>query len=479
MIKEGALKIMDLLREFLRFEEFNAPELKKYKVKGFCLYPILRWKILTDLKEQNGISSKAHLSMKDTKNIRKKMFCSVFKSLKTIKNQKKKKCDFIMISNTRLRSKKNGNKYFDVIYDHLSSIQGIDNAMIMENSNSFTHQNPFTKNILYPEYFVLQDSIKAKCNVKFSNDTKMIQLILEFIKRKLMVENLKIIFDLQHYMFLTFYAIHHATSLIKLFQKKEPKLMVINTASYGGINAPLLKMAKELKIKTAEFQHGVIEKSNLVYNYPLPYLEKSVFQDYLPDYLLTFGDYWGEKTQTSSTIVSIGHPEFSKSIKKYSIDKQNTDKKKILIVSQGTITQQMVELAVMLSKNIDKNYQILYKLHPGEIEFEERYSKLKRYDNITIIKKGDIYKYISESDFIVGSYSLTLYEALGFKKKIFVYDLPISRENFDNNIGIWFNTAEELAKLLKESNDEQHNIDYEKYWKSDWEKNYKNFLENI
>ena len=161
------------------------------------------------------------------------------------------------------------------------------------------------------------------------------------------------------------------------------------------------------------------------------------------------------------------------SIKKYGRVKEQ--KNTILIISQGDITNKFVNIAKFLSAKLP-DYQIVFKLHPGEVPFEWRYKELYNYANIELVKFGDIYEYIARSEKIVACNSSAIFEALGFHKKLFILDDEITKNFIPKNIGMRFKENEELKDLIL-SNEEpnvNYNLDY--HFNSNWKENYKNFL---
>lgn len=171
--------------------------------------------------------------------------------------------------------------------------------------------------------------------------------------------------------------------------------------------------------------------------------------------------------------VTIGAPHFYHSIRKY---KQVKEKKNtVLVVSQGSMTKEFVRITKYLAEKLPK-YKIIFKLHPGEVPFEERYRSLYKYDNVMVAKSGDIYKFIAEYEQIVASHSTTIFEAMGFDKKIYILDNERSRMHIPKNVGIRFKENKELEELIKNNDKKGSNYDLEYYFNSNWKENYLHFL---
>ena len=263
---------------------------------------------------------------------------------------------------------------------------------------------------------------------------------------------------------------YYRSYITKVFKKLKPRIIFVHTSTYTGFKAILLKTAKENGIITAEFQHGIISKNQIPYNYIDAVFKSERYKKYLPDYILTFGDFWNKNIKIPSKIITIGYPHFYESMKKYQKVKQIPHS--ILIISQGTLTDEFVQIAKYLSKNYP-NYSIIFKLHPGEIAFEDRYKELNNYSNIKIAKSGDIYQYIAESEYIVACYSTAIFETLGFNKKLLILDNEISRSEIPEGIGVRFKDLQQLD-LNNTNFDRDYKPEY--YFDRNWEENYSNFV---
>ena len=264
----------------------------------------------------------------------------------------------------------------------------------------------------------------------------------------------------------------------RLLQKINPQILFIEDGSYGSEKAIIIDVAKRLGIKVGEFQHGTICPSHHAYNYPAR-VKESEYSKYLPDFLLTYGEYWSNVANTCSKKIIIGNPNFEKRLNELKSCNSSNIKKIILIVSQGTVTKKMVELAKKINKLVehDNELRIIFRLHPGEVGFAKRYQELFDYQNIEVSQTGDIYDLIAQSDYIVGSSSTTLFESKAFDKPVYVYKNDDSELFVSKEFGIWFESADELLHLLK-NKDRKWKNEKSFYWADNWKMNYEKFLKN-
>ncbi len=204
---------------------------------------------------------------------------------------------------------------------------------------------------------------------------------------------------------------------------KTPK-KVYCVVAYG--RPALIKAAKERGIETMELQHGTISDFHPGYHYP------GVVKgglDYFPDRICLWDDFWKEMCaiplQDENIIVS-GFEHLERERKQYDgITKKDGQ---VVIISQGALGPRISDV---LMKNIDdlRQYQILYKLHPGEYDRWKTYESLVRlsaYKNVKIIDNNDVplYQLLAESKYVIGVYSTAIFESFNFGCRVVLLNLP-------------------------------------------------------
>jgi hypothetical protein len=198
------------------------------------------------------------------------------------------------------------------------------------------------------------------------------------------------------------------------------KIIFLENGSYGYMSY-ILKWAAEKGVITGEFQHGVISKNHPAYNYSLGVLG-SEYKNYLPQYYLTFGKYWGSVISTSSKDVVIGSPYIIEYIKGMPEKNITIIKKRILFISGGTVYEILKSLAIELRKILPVSmFDIAIRPFPGEFaSIKNRYSDLGKYD--IALDFDNLYDSLSSHDIIVGvEFSTVLFEAMLFDNKIFIF----------------------------------------------------------
>ncbi|MHC2995272.1 MAG: hypothetical protein IBV53_07225 [Candidatus Atribacteria bacterium] len=261
--------------------------------------------------------------------------------------------------------------------------------------------------------------------------------------------------------------------LNKILSRIRNKIAFVHCASYLGGGAILTKILHLAGFKVIEVQHGFVSEEHCAYNYPSSCIKNTNHQcrEYLPDYLLMFGEYWAENIRTPSKKIIVGYPYLNKISKKL-IKCIKPETESILIVSQGNVTKRMVNIAKKLSRAFS-DYKIIFKLHPGEIPFKERYSSLENLSNIEIIGNYNIYELIAKNNIIIGYNSTTLFEALKFPKKRI---LIIENNDVPDEIGYKFSSVDELIESIKDNSKGYPKANPEYFWASNWEERFREFM---
>ena len=266
---------------------------------------------------------------------------------------------------------------------------------------------------------------------------------------------------------------YHLDYVDDIVSRMDGDVAFIHCASYLGLTGEITRRFKEYGVKTVEVQHGYVGPEHYAYNYPSGNADWAM-KDYLPDYYLTFGKYWGEQIQTPSTIVTVGNPTLNRSaddLQKEVSPQSNS----ILVVSQGTVTPKMVKIAKYLSQALPK-HTIIFKLHPGEVPFTHRYEDLKKYHNVQIRTYDNIYELIASSEIIVGYNSTTLFESIAFGgKRIFV----LNNDMIPDSLGYKFSSCEELRDAILDGESGYPSAQPSYFWESDWETNIASFLKSL
>jgi len=466
------------LEDLLKLE---TEELLKFKFQNenVLMWPFVRYSIFSKILQKYNDYNTPHASREKLDMLD---IVSYFKATLKYNPYKYNNYAIVFFTTALDNTFKINSKYFNRVYDYFG-LEYQNSTLILEDSGRRKYRLPiYFKNYASNDYVRILISARAKFDSWGYKDREKIYSFIKYIREIFgsyldlndiqKIQNTLININRRLYFINMFYK--------KLFLKLKPQIIFINCASYGG-EGYLIKIAKDMGIKVGEFQHGLISNQHPAYNYSSIICNSSEYKRYLPDYILTYGRYWVENIKHPAKKIIIGNPHFDAMLNRCNnnILKENNAIFTIMIVSQGIITNKFVEIAKTLSRMLKKSdYSIIFRLHPGEVPFEDRYKSLYLIPSISISKNGDIYDLIYQSDAIIAYNSTTIFEALPFNKPIFILDDKGSRESIPNDIGIWFKSVEELVQKIKNLGESgikfNYNINY--YWADNWKSNYRAFI---
>lgn len=397
------------------------------------------------------------LKIKNQKMIK---FFNLFKGMRYIFFKRKK----IFLFSTTALNFKNNTKYKNILDDYYYEIYPNETQIFESPLEDFSWKTPREKKFsTINTYLEILAIILGKIIPLKSNNQDVKKFFLEIYETNKQITYKKLL-EIERRVF-------WVEKVFELFFRiTKPKLILFNCASYGQNLSVIINVAKNLGIKTGEVQHGIVSKGHIVYQ--LNEIEQLKLKDYFPDYFLTFGRYWNMQVCLPSNNIVIGNPDINSHLKKLN-DKKIIKTIDYLIVSQWTLTNKMIEIAIELRK-YKKNEKIYFRLHPSEI-LTKNQIKLLRENNIKICdKKNGIYYFLERSKNIIGCYSTVLIESVIFKNNIYIYDNELSRENIPEGIGQFFKNVKEITDINK-----YNFVDYDYYWDSNFKENYISFIENI
>jgi len=183
--------------------------------------------------------------------------------------------------------------------------------------------------------------------------------------------------------------------------------------------------AKQAGVKVHEIQHGFITRLHAAYSYPKRLgLKRKVSN--APDSILLWGSFWGEEVPFAAGVEPIVTGPTA-AFSEYRAKVQNENRivpKQILFTSQGAIATQLMAAALATARAM-ADHKIIYRLHPNESleDYQATYRDLPA--NFSFSHRDPIFlDLVSQSEYLVGSFSTTLYEGLALGCKVLVLPLP-------------------------------------------------------
>lgn len=436
---------MDLVEELEILEDKLS--LFELRVDGIPIWERIRFDIYREARELLG-KGKAHteidFDVNDHFNAAGLFIRNIFHKNPFLSQ----KGEIIFFGHGRRKMEKDGywkDIYCDPIHEALSM-----NSVHLEKDYLLSHKTPTnTEQIRYIDLIVYGGTIQRKLgiyrNVLTEDDIDMLNKIESKINRFL---DLDVTFTQRVRRMLTNRRCRKWMYEI-LVDKIQPSLAIV-VVSYGPEKETFIEVCKSREIPVVELQHGTIHDKHMGYSYPLN-KDKNTF----PDYLLTWGKHWGENTElpiSDDRIIPVGFPYLERSVKEY---KDADTERQIIFISQGTIGEQLSKFAVHVSEHSGIDYDIIYKLHPGEYDrWQEEYPWLMN-ANLEIFGESapPLYQLFAKSSVQVGVNSTALYEGLCFDLDTYLYNCqetevpkPLVYKGGAKSVS----TADQLAQSLRQ-----------------------------
>lgn len=449
--------------EILKFRTYDDIPLWMM-ARYYFLYNVLFSRMLgfaspTRLREINGMT-----------------FSTVFKAAvhNTIHSAYKKEKQILFYTTNRKTIVES--KYFNRYTDHLAMIYPDNTVTIEQALLNWEWPFPRVNNCVL---FDVNSRIVGELKARFSYNRDIAQIIelVDYIVGKAR-ELCGVRFDeadretFVSYISKVVLSMRYQAEWIERQTTKETKIVIMIGGAYP-FSYPINVVLKGKGIKTADLQHGYITKSNLMYNYSRGIVNHPDVIRGLPNYFLTYGEYWNTQFNCPSKKITIGNPYNDYSIK-YDFDRTDDEPGYITLFGTGENTENYISLTEYLSIHVSKGYRVKYRPHPGERKYVEDYIKQKGI-NIEIDSNVEVYDSLKESDIIISEISTVLFEAVGIVKRILVWQTNYSLEYFPDPPFEVFSRFDDIMGLL-DSDEKIPNYYRSEFWDSNWEQKYRDFV---
>jgi hypothetical protein len=328
--------------------------------------------------------------------------------------------DFLFYGHSR-RKLGEDNNWWDLYCDPITTIRELDYLHI-EKPYLMDHKSPAkTENLRYLDFIWYTGAIRRNLglsDVSLSESKKdELTKVSRVIKERFGVD-----VDLVRRAEAKLTRRDSTIDLYKQFLRRVDPAVVIVVVSYG--KHTFLEACHDLNIPTVELQHGVIHPDHMGYSFP-EFRSKKTF----PDYLFVWGDFWKNQVEfpiPDERVRIVGYPYLEQTVQRYE-DVQS--KKQLLFISQGTIGEQLSKFALKVDQHPDIDYNVVYKLHPGEYDrWQEEYPWLVGAD-LKVIDSPEppLYRLFAESSTQIGVGSTAVYEGLCFDLETYVFGCQESK----------------------------------------------------
>ena len=263
----------------------------------------------------------------------------------------------------------------------------------------------------------------------------------------------------------------------RLLEKVRPRLILLEQACYGDFS-PINQVAREMGIRVAEPQHGMVSGGHDAYCYAPLLRDSTEYRACLPHDFLGYGAWWNEQINMPVNKWVIGHPHYSEQ-RSRSLPSLTGVQSDILLLGDGIEFSLYLTLASELAELLRGQYRIVLRPHPLErSEVYRRYPDGKIGD-VVIDTNRDIYSSFISAYAVAGEVSTGLFEALGIAGKVLLWETPKAQFSYPCHPFVGFLNAKSFVEELRKPVGDASSVVEEDIWARDWVGNYKHYLGQV
>lgn len=262
----------------------------------------------------------------------------------------------------------------------------------------------------------------------------------------------------------------------RLLERTKPRLVLLEEGCYSE-RGVFNHVAREMGIRVAEPQHGMVSAGHDAYCYAPLLRESDLYRNYLPHDFLGYGQWWNDQIDVPVEKWIIGNPHYSE--QRLEMRGRSKDLKDILILSDGVEFSLYLNLAREAAALLKGRYRVLLRPHP--LERARVYADFPDVEdgNFAIDRHRDIYQSFATTYAVAGEVSTGLFEAIGLAEKVLLWETPKARFSYPVHPFTSFTDVETLVAAILEPMAEHSNVTQELIWASDWRDNYQRYLEHV
>lgn len=262
----------------------------------------------------------------------------------------------------------------------------------------------------------------------------------------------------------------------RLLEKVCPRLVLLDQACYGHFSS-FNTIAREMEIRVAEPQHGMVSAGHDAYRYAPLLCESHAYRNCLPHDFLGYGSWWNQQVNAPVRKWEIGNPHYIE--QRRNISNPGICQKDILLLGDGVEFDLYLGLATQLTRLLSDDYRVVLRPHPLE-----RASALERYPEgragrVHIDTSRDIYSSFVGAHVVAGEVSTGLFEALGVAGRVFLWDTEKARFAYPSHPFSKFVDASDFVSVLHGVGEQRAQIAESEIWAENWEDNYRSYLTHV
>lgn len=461
-------KITDL------FETENDLHLMDFKTKsGIPVWMIGRYYLMDYI-----VSSKVFSSVAPVRHRRLSFKTMVFLMkafFKNIKNWKLKNRRQIVLYSTNRKTLIN-NKFFNRYVDYFAKAKEDDSYIIEQAMLDWEWPYPrMNNNVVFDTIARVKSEIYGRFHKRryYKVVTDLVEYYFERVKRILEISFTdREKFDIVKYISNLICVSEYMARWVEKRLTAATKIFIMVGAGFP-YNYPINVILKKHNVISVELQHGYITKTSVMYNYADKILESNDIVAGLPDYFLTYGEWWNRQMNCPIKKISIGNPHHDYCLSFNDVSHHN--KKNIVVLGSGQNTDKYIELTESIMAKF-QDFNVIFRPHPGEDSIAREIVDEKG-SNVRFDENFEIYDTLKQAFVVISEITTVLFEAVGVVKKIIVWNNDYAKAFLPDHPFDSFERVEELQDIIYGDLDKEYK-DCE-FWSEDCLQRYKNFVDLV
>jgi hypothetical protein len=456
--------------------EYSCPE------TGLPVWPLIRVQVLRAIMSDWLFNSTSLLSFSKNRNFRKLAKDTALSAIHNFTNNVDRHRD-ILIQSTGLGNYVNEGITRDRLVGYFSEVMPERTIVYQDKPKEHLRQRYSFEPIMYSKPRSTIHNIYSRLVVN-TKHKELARHVIERVTRNA-IERLDYTFKSDLTQSLINSLSKHIASLpfvtdayASWFSKCGFKLMLKEDACYGGKGVPVIYAAKLNNIPVAEYQHGAISRGHDAYNVADALLVNTTFHKVLPDYLLTYGNWWSKQTNLPIKKIAIGNPHLTESTSR--IMRSSMPRNNVLILGDGIETDLYLELASRCYSFLEnQGLSVVFRPHPLE---RDRVRTMELPRGVILDDQPDVYPSFMESRVVISELSTGLFEAVGLSDVVLLWETEKSKFAFPEIPFKSFSTFDELETILnfdRTYTEDSISIPDSELWEPNWKQNYNDFVESI
>lgn len=464
----------DLLQKF--YEKENELKLFELEIDGVYYWQLIRFELTKRIRVR--LSSAAN---SQSVSYTKKIISTVIAAIKEKRLLKKVDRHSILLLRPCVAVDKTTNKNMDHQYDFSDAFctEECENIYALGSYYSFPKTVKYNMSIAESRMILwkIKRILFGRFSKKYVCEPRIIEM-LSFIRDEYKTE-ISVFEIIKIIQYVVKQHIVYMTEWRRVFSAFNPRIVVLyphyDTNMFAAISA-----AQEMGISTLEIQHGLTNKYC-----PYYFLDTSLNNLCLPNYIATFGDFWIQEMRLpeSTKLKAVGSCYMEKMLNSLGND-ESTINKLLVLINPDSAFELIDFIMENITEIVECGFKIAIKLHPREHDnWKEKYPFLIRKD-IEVISDPNIsvYSEIAKSSHVIGINTTTLFEAHAFKNKVVMI---LKKNNYypmmplvEAGVATLISNKEELLQSLgKQPTDYEY--DKTVFWKPNANKNMSRLINSI